>query len=76
MGRTVTVPVIDSGSILVSRPDSTDSIRAAEPLVALNDSSKPAAVPMPNAWQDSDQVMRLDSLDSMLVREIEKTGKR
>ncbi len=71
--RNVSLPVIDSGSILISRPDSNDSIRAAGPLVALNDRAKTTAVPIPNAWSDSTEILRQRSLDSMLVKELNKS---
>lgn len=74
--RNVTLPIIDSGVILVATPDSTDSIHPAGPLVALSDSTKPQAVPIPNAYHDSSAIVDLRSLDSMLVRELEKTKKR
>lgn len=67
---------LDSGVILVTTPDTTNSIHPAGPLVALSDSTKPQAVPIPNAYHDSSAIVDLRSLDSMLVRELEKTKKR
>lgn len=70
---------LDSGVILVTTPDSTDSIHPAGPLVALNDGTKPRAVPIPNAGIDSLEIelqRAIDQLDSIIIPAEKSVRKR